>query len=111
MRSFELVGSVPALGVVNTLQILGAHRAEVEGFSWVASHPNFNIEGAASREMQEGSATTSIPTSRKRLEKSLVVVAGVGKEMKFGRWVEKRGEGVLNGALVVAVHPRTLVKS
>ncbi len=38
---------------------------------------------------------------------SAIIVAGVGQEMRFGRWVSKKGEGVLNGALVVALHART----
>ncbi|KAK7683593.1 hypothetical protein QCA50_013431 [Cerrena zonata] len=102
LRSFSLIGSIPALGVVNTLQILSSQRQEVDKFTWVSSHH---------AEDEEGGNDVDVNTSRRKGEKSLLLVAGVGKEMKFGRWVEKRGEGVLNGALVVAVHPRTLMQS
>ena len=99
LKSFSLVGSIPALGVVNTLQFISVPRGEVEKFSWVTSSDDADTTN------EEGSGP------RRKSEKSLLLVAGVGKEMKFGRWVEKRGEGVLNGAFVVAVHPRTLRQS
>ena len=88
LKSFSLVGSIPAFGVVNSLQFVSCARNIISQFSW------------AKREDDPA------PT-RSANAKSVLLVAGVGQEMKLGRWVQKKGEGVLNGALVVALHPRT----
>ncbi|KAI0080469.1 WD40 repeat-like protein [Panus rudis PR-1116 ss-1] len=91
LRSFTLVGSIHALGVVNTIQFLSLSRDQIKEYPWANSSDVPQTNGHA-------------PVTAK----PLLLVAGVGKETKFGRWVEKRGEGVLNGSLVVALHPRTL---
>ncbi|CAL1709492.1 unnamed protein product [Somion occarium] len=106
MRSFSLVGSIPALGVVNSIQILTAPRDKIEHFPWVSSTSQDPKDGPNAAPVINGHAPAASSSSSSK--KSLLLVAGVGQETKFGRWVEKRGEGVLNGALVVAVHPRTL---
>ena len=38
---------------------------------------------------------------------AVLLVAGVGKEMRFGRWVQKKGEGIVNGAFAFLLRPRT----
>jgi len=85
LRSFSQVGTIPALGVVNSLQFISVPESQLPQFSWIG----------------ETSAET------RASKKALLVVAGVGQEMRFGRWIQRKGEGVLNGAFVVALNMRT----
>ncbi|KAH8096999.1 WD40 repeat-like protein [Cristinia sonorae] len=88
LRSFSQVGVIPALGVINSLQFLSIPQSQLSGFTWVESHSNGE------------DASTPNKTSS-------ILVAGVGQEMRLGRWIQKKGEGVLNGALVIALSMRT----
>lgn len=88
------MGSIPALGVVNSLQFISCPPSTVSSLGWAKRGDVIEAEGSAPR---VGSTKA----------KSLLLVAGVGQEMRLGRWVQKKGEGVLNGALVVVLHPRT----
>lgn len=36
----------------------------------------------------------------------VLLVAGTGREHRLGRWLALGGEGVVNGAIVVALQPR-----
>jgi ribosomal RNA-processing protein 9 len=97
LKSFVLVGSIPALGVVNSLQFISCPRSTVSAFAWVKrgdSEPQTNGQD-------------STPSRASASAKSVLLVAGIGQEMRLGRWVQKKGEGVVNGALVVALHTRT----
>ncbi|GJE98703.1 WD40 repeat domain-containing protein [Phanerochaete sordida] len=93
LKSFALVGSVPAPGVVNSLQFVAAPRSEVAAFGW------------AQRDADAAAAPAR--AARATEPRAVLLVAGVGTEMRLGRWVQRKGEGVLNGALVVALYPRT----
>lgn len=92
LRSFSQVGSIPALGVVNSLQFLSFSGNLSSGYSWMRQSTGSSSNSAAA--LTAGS-------------KSLLLVAGVGQEMRLGRWVQKKGEGVLNGALVLGFSART----
>ncbi|KAI0342215.1 WD40 repeat-like protein [Trametopsis cervina] len=95
LKSFSLVGSIPAPGVVNSLQFINCSATSLSELTWASQAVPVN--GATN--------TTDTATARSSGQKpsSLLLVAGVGQEMRFGRWVKKKGEGVLNGALVVAL--------
>lgn len=101
LRSFALIGSIPALGVVNSLQFISLTRDVAESFSW-ASPPTTTKDNSEVPRQANGK-----PAAVALEKKSLLLVACVGQEMRFGRWVQKKGEGVLNGALVTLLHPRT----
>ncbi|KAI0689539.1 WD40-repeat-containing domain protein [Cytidiella melzeri] len=103
LKSFSLVGSIPALGVVNSLQILQCSRSTVSQFTWAAEG---QADGAVGKTVN-GHDVENHARSKSSSPASAILVAGVGQEMRFGRWVQKKGQGVLNGALVVALHPRT----
>ncbi|TFK53250.1 WD40 repeat-like protein [Heliocybe sulcata] len=90
IRSFELVGRVNVAGIVNSLQCI-MPSGGTEGLEW------------AKQFEPDGSDVGSV-----------LLVAGVGQEMKFGRWMRLRnqgkdgeGEGAVNCAMVWALHPRT----
>ncbi|KNZ72506.1 hypothetical protein J132_02933 [Termitomyces sp. J132] len=70
LKSFSLVGTIPAPGVVNSLQLLS-------------------------------------PPPEKGGTQPILLIAGMGQEHRFGRWLNLK-EGVVNGTIVVAFSPRTL---
>ena len=86
--------------MVNSLQFVSAPQSEVASYTW-----SKRGDTAAEPNAQEGGARSRV--ARANEPKSVLLVAGVGQEMRLGRWVQKKGEGVLNGALVVALNPRT----
>ncbi|KAI0672519.1 WD40-repeat-containing domain protein [Trametes maxima] len=95
LKGFSLVGTVAALGVVNSLQFLTPPREFTGAAPW-ASSPDTPAEDPE--------------TNGKRAKKSgspVLLVAGVGQETRLGRWVQRKGEGHVNGAVVFALHPRT----
>ncbi|EMD37163.1 hypothetical protein CERSUDRAFT_115074 [Gelatoporia subvermispora B] len=98
LKSFALIGSIPVLGVINALQFISAPSDFTQNAPWAAP-PNTD-------------EPSSQPAAVRRTKvNSVLMIAGVGKEPRLGRWVQKKGEGVVNGALVVALHPRTLGSS
>lgn len=91
LKSFALMGTLPAAGVVNSLQLISVPKDAFPGTSWVfAKHDS------------EARAKRAAPAA------ALLLVAGVGQEHRLGRWMRLKGDGVVNGTLVVALHPRTL---
>ena len=91
LKSFALVGTVAATGVVNSLHFCTPPPEFADSAEW-ARQPDAEASGK---------------TGRAQHVKTVLLVAGMGHETRFGRWVQRKGEGVLNGALVVALHPRT----
>ena len=95
LKSFSLVGSVAALGVVNSLQFVSPSQAFFSAASWTS---------------RSGDEEESVQPNGKHAKtgaSSVLLVAGLGQEMRSGRWICKKGEGYINGALVFALHPRT----
>ncbi|RDX44612.1 WD40 repeat-like protein [Lentinus brumalis] len=82
LRSFSLVGTFSAAGVVNSLQFVTPPAEFFAAAGWAAGGTAAAKGGAA-------------PT---------LLVAGVGRELRAGRWIEAKGE---NGAVVFALRPRT----
>ncbi|KAL1743643.1 WD40-repeat-containing domain protein [Schizophyllum fasciatum] len=81
LKSFSLVGTTLALGVVNSLKLYSAPRELLEASDWA-----------------------STPAVKKSAPPSVLLVAGLGQEHRFGRWLQVK-DGAKNGALVVAFHP------
>lgn len=65
LKSFSLAGTIPAIGVVNSLQLLSPPNDFAKRASWVSDPP-----ASASH--------------------SLLVVASLGKEHRFGRWLQQK---------------------
>ncbi|KAJ6597528.1 WD40-repeat-containing domain protein [Mycena vulgaris] len=86
LKSFALVSTVPAPGVVNSLQFFTPPK-----------------EFFAEAEWARGPESTA-----KRKAGGALLVAGLGQEHRLGRWLSLK-EGVVNGAIVVAFSPRTLL--
>ena len=94
MKTFSAVGTFPVPGVINSLQFVSPRRGALDDASWAQSEPGTD----ASRFVSEASS---------KKPGSVLLVAGTGQEMRLGRWVTVKGDGARNGALVMALHPRT----
>jgi len=94
IKSFSAAGSFPVPGVINSLQFLSPRKGAMDDASWAHSVP----QADASRFVSEASS---------KKPGLVLLVAGTGQEMRLGRWVTVKGDGARNGALVMALHPRT----
>ena len=94
MKSFSAAGSLPVPGVINSLQFVSPRRGALDDASWAQAEPQ-----------TDASPLVSEASSKK--PGLVLLVVGVGQEMRLGRWVTVKGDGARNGALVLALHPRT----
>ncbi|KAI0267393.1 WD40-repeat-containing domain protein [Gloeopeniophorella convolvens] len=95
MKSFSAIGNISAPGVINSLRFISPPKGSLDGVSWAQPEGQGDAPRAA-----------GVPSSKK--SGPVLMVAGVGQEMRLGRWVTVKGDGARNGALVVALYPRTL---
>jgi ribosomal RNA-processing protein 9 len=86
LKSFALIGTVPAPGVINLLQLLSPPKEFFSDAQWMS---------------------TLESTAKRKNSGTVLLVAGLGQEHRLGRWLNLK-DGVVNGALVVALSPRTL---
>ncbi|KAJ7262330.1 WD40-repeat-containing domain protein [Mycena haematopus] len=86
LKSFALVGTVPAPGVVNSLQLLSPPNEFLSNAQWIC---------------------TPKSTAKRKNNGITLLVAGLGQEHRLGRWLSIK-DGVVNGALVVAFSARTV---
>jgi ribosomal RNA-processing protein 9 len=77
------VGQIAAPGFVNSLQLLSIPKGALDEATW-ASEANST----------DGRSATAL------------LIAGMGKEPRLGRWMNLKGEGVTNSTLVVALYSR-----
>lgn len=92
LRSFTPLRTLPAPGVVNSLQLLRTPPGTAGSFSWVAPNTTTSLNG--NNTLEEGKA------SRKQ---DILLVVGMGTEPRLGRWMSIKEEGARNGALVFAL--------
>ncbi|KAG6817022.1 hypothetical protein H0H87_000644 [Tephrocybe sp. NHM501043] len=96
LKSFSLIGTIPALGVVNSLQFVSPPAEFFSRSPWI------NPPAA------EGNGQDAvIPVQRKSGVQPVLLVAGMGQEHRLGRWVTVK-DGAANGSIIVALSPRTL---
>ncbi|KAF8452451.1 WD40 repeat-like protein [Boletus edulis BED1] len=103
LKSFSLVGTVPAPGVINSLQLLPAPKGFLDGASW-AGTPDPDLaakSGNATRAPNGKSSTVKITGIE-----TLLLIAGLGQEHRLGRWLTVKGEGAVNSTVVVTFRPR-----
>ncbi|KAF9224747.1 WD40 repeat-like protein [Gyrodon lividus] len=110
LKSFSLIGTIPAPGVVNSLQLLPVPKGALDGASWVS--PPFSTSNAEmtshAKTTLNGKASATVDTTVKITGiQTLLLVAGLGQEHRLGRWLNVHGKGVVNSTVVVAFHPRT----
>lgn len=95
MKSFSAIGSIPAPGVINSLQVVSPLKGSLADASWVWRQTEVDAPRNANRPSMKKSGP-------------ILLVAGVGQEPRLGRWVTVKGDGAMNCALVLALHARTL---
>jgi ribosomal RNA-processing protein 9 len=99
------MGTVPAPGIVNSLQFLSPPKGFTEKATWAAPM------GHHSTTEDTLSQPESVGTARRKASAigtdSVLLVAGMGQEHRFGRWIKLKGDGVVNGTLVLSFSPRT----
>jgi ribosomal RNA-processing protein 9 len=71
LKSFSLAGTLQAMGVINSLMLLVPQRGFLETCSWTQG----NRDGIGKP------SHTAQPT--------VLIVAGLGKEHRLGRWIKK----------------------
>ncbi|KAI0037031.1 WD40 repeat-like protein [Vararia minispora EC-137] len=91
LKFFELVGTVRAPGVVNSLQFVITPKGWIGEASW------------AQRKPPEGTGAVQ----NKSVSPLALLVAGLGQETRLGRWITVKGDGSQNQTIVYALHPRT----
>jgi len=96
LKSFSLIGTIPAPGFVNSLQLISTPKDVFPSASWASLNKD-----------SESSFTQRTSTSASKVT-TVLLVAGMGQEHRLGRWMKLNGDGVVNGTIVVALHPRTL---
>lgn len=94
LKSLVLVGTIPAPGYVNSLQLLSPPDKALDGVSWAEGNIVAEADLINGHPGAKGNPT-------------VLMVAGISQEPRLGRWRRVKGEGVVNGALVIALHTRT----
>ena len=98
----SLVGVLPAPGIVNSLQVLSVPRSATDGWSWLSSKMKAQKDSGVERP----ATSASVNLTRTESGESIVVVAGLGKEPRLGRWLSLKGEGTTNGSRTYVLHQK-----
>lgn len=93
------MGTVPALGIVNSLQLLSAPKGFLKSTSWVGAADPSSV--ATTGGVNGNSSTVKITGIE-----ALLLVAGLGQEHRLGRWLTIKGEGAVNSTVVQAFLPK-----
>ena len=89
--AFTLIGRIPTPGCVNSLQLLSVPHATVEQYEWLKRL-------STAKKTKAGENTDASEKSRSK--ESLVIVAGLGQELRLGRWKRTKEGGACNGLRV-----------
>jgi ribosomal RNA-processing protein 9 len=109
LKSFSLIGTVPAPGVVNSLQFLPVPRGALDSASWVSPPSSAsNMDSTlTTKTISDGKTSATVDTTVKITGiQTLLLVAGLGQEHRLGRWLSVKGENVVNSTVVMAFHPQ-----
>ncbi|KAF9525309.1 WD40-repeat-containing domain protein [Crepidotus variabilis] len=98
LKSFSLVGTVPAPGFVNSLQFLPVSKDFLEKATWVR-HSIVSDSDIPNLDRKDAKRDVSAHP--------FVLVAATGQEPRLGRWLSVKEGGAKNSAYVWAFNPRT----
>ncbi|KAM6501053.1 WD40-repeat-containing domain protein [Amanita muscaria] len=89
LKSFSLIGTIPAPGVVNSLQLLATPKEFSTAIQW---------SPVTSDDLKKNEQKGATP---------VLLVIGMGQEHRLGRWIKigKESKG-MNGAIVTLLQPR-----
>ncbi|KAL0065847.1 pre-rRNA processing protein [Marasmius tenuissimus] len=93
LKSFSLISTLPASGVINCLQFVTPPRDTLENMPWIAT---------SSIETEDGGATKRPAT----VVKPVLLTAGIGQEHRLGRWISTKDTGGKNESVVFALFPK-----
>ena len=99
--SLNLVGVLPSPGIVNSLQILSISESVVDRWTWIVRKTTAkgdHKQGPLTNGSGPSDDNNEQRQSRKKGGEAIVVVAGLGREPKLGRWMTLKGEGATNGS-------------
>ncbi|KAG8875143.1 pre-rRNA processing protein [Tulasnella sp. 331] len=110
-KSFSAIGTLPAPGFLNSLQMISPPSGNLDGAVWVHRKPTQPAVGQAVGVVDDGTATAAATvTPKPRLlqddeKKHCMIVAACSQEPRLGRWMRIAGEGTgcRNQVLVWAV--------
>ncbi|EJD02014.1 WD40 repeat-like protein [Fomitiporia mediterranea MF3/22] len=99
--SLTLIGELPAPGFVNSVQVLLVPRTATDGWEWLAAKRD---KAAGNSSQPNGDSV--LATNERHAKESLIVVAGLGREPRLGRWMTLKGDGASNGSRVFVLHQK-----
>ncbi|KAF9003437.1 WD40-repeat-containing domain protein [Cyathus striatus] len=103
LKSFSQVGSILAPGVINSLQLLSAPKTFATTVSWPLP-----LQQSCDVDVNDAPVTSAAESKRKDVNISpVLLVAGIGQEHKYGRWLKVKESGAANAALAILLSPRT----
>ncbi|KZT34096.1 WD40 repeat-like protein [Sistotremastrum suecicum HHB10207 ss-3] len=101
LRTLSALGCIPAMGFVNSLQLISVPGSYIDEAAWArSSSPPSTADDTVDAN------GTAVPIGKAKKADSVVLLsAALGQEPRLGRWMRMSGEeGVRNVALVVALH-------
>jgi ribosomal RNA-processing protein 9 len=97
LKQFSFVCSVPAAGVVNSLQLLAVPNGKLRTDDWQKPSP---ATDAMDQDDGDASAEQARQPRRAKIPADILLVAAVGREPRLGRWIKVK-DGAKNGTLLV----------
>ncbi|KAL5478315.1 RRP9 [Sanghuangporus weigelae] len=99
--SLVLIGTLPAPGIVNSLQVLLMPSMTTDAWTWLS-----NKKTRTSEEEKQVNEDVVHAAKGKQEKQSVVVVAGLGREPRLGRWMKMKGHGAANGSRVFVLQQK-----
>ncbi|TEB26796.1 WD40 repeat-like protein [Coprinellus micaceus] len=84
LKSFSLAGTIPAPGIVNSLQLLSPPKEFTKHASWLTRDQNQSSNSPPPPQVPSPGPDNST------YSRSLLVVASLAKEHRFGRWLQQK---------------------
>ncbi|THU98464.1 WD40 repeat-like protein [Dendrothele bispora CBS 962.96] len=106
LKSFSLVGTIPAPGIVNSLQFVTPPKDFFDRATWINSTTT-TTTSLSTQDTENVEQQRHINGAKDAgTVNPVLLTAGLGQEPKFGRWLTLK-EGASNGAMVFALMPQT----
>ncbi|THU86918.1 hypothetical protein K435DRAFT_867764 [Dendrothele bispora CBS 962.96] len=110
LKSFSLVGTIPAPGIVNSLRFATPSKDFFDRATWINSTTT-NMRSPSTQGTENVEQQWHINGAKDAgTVNPVLLTAGLGQEPKFGRWLTLK-EGASNGAMAFALMPRTPSRS
>lgn len=98
LKQFSFVCSIPAAGVVNSLQLLAVPNGKLTTDDW--QKLSTVVDGMDEEEDGVAAAGKTRQPKRAKIPADILLVAAVGREPRLGRWIKVK-DGAKNGTLLV----------